>query len=764
MTNLVKVELSKRQLRFTPDSEPTVDSELEIVVKNNSNQFASFQLELLAPGADPNSELKWYTVEPKVSVKKPPGQSTNFRIRIIKAPLRAYDTTIHLLLKVLSVESEALATEEPLSLEIKKPQRSLKLYLPNKTPSVTPGDRIEIPVIVYNLSPRYSHITLTCTDLDPSWLDPQAEQTVSLDAGDSAQISFWCEPPADLATLSQPYEFRIEAKSDTSPYTTLESGTLHVLPWGTVDFTYSPPHYQKPTRKDGLIRSTHPMVYPLIFTNYSNLSHRIELEIAERERQQCKLQLPDRLDELEPGEMRPLSLLSYKRPPWIGLPQRLLFKVFPALYDPDSDQPHSTIRVNPAVHLFELVVRPRIPVLLQVLIGLLGLFLLAWLWWLNPAQPQIGTVHSVRLIANGNMVVTGSADHTIRSWQVDRTPWQIGARRLQEAGKLAEDAGDAVRVIRQIPTHEQEIAAGLENGQIKLWDVPSKRLLKTLLYKNQKGDRVFDLDFTRDSRYLFSVHGSGKVYQWDMSQTPDQIMAPRQQAYPRFAISALAVSEELGNSAGRTLVILGGRYNKLAVWDLAENRMYQLPYTNNEASPSFKPINGQLHYITSLAIADDNQLLVSGDNQGYTRVWDMARIRQCVIQQASNAQQTGSVQPNGNVRLPLPILNCGNLVRDQWQDGHDQQAVRSVALSQDSTYLTSVGDDGRVMLWCLSNTGERSPNQSRGEKIDQFSDTRLNSVDIKALDDAILVASDADQNRVRLFRINRERNNANCQQ
>lgn len=763
MADLVTVELSKRQLKFTPDSENTADSELDIVVKNNSNQFASFQLELVAPGVDPNSDLKWYTTEPKVSVKKPPGQTTRFRIRITRPPIRAYETTIPLTLRAFSVESEALATEESLSLEIKKPGRSLKIYLPNKTPTIVPGDRIEIPVVVYNLSPKYSRITLTCSNLDESWLQPGAEQVVAVDAADSESISFWCQPPADIEILSQHYEFQIEAKTSTSSYTTLEKGTLSILPWGTVDFHSSPP--QRQFIRSGWHRRMSSVVYPLSFTNYSNLSHHIELSISEREQQLCELDSPESIETLEPGETRSLSLVSHKRSHWIGLPNRFAFRVFPALYDPISGNLHSQVQSTPAEQQFELVIPPRIPVWLQLLIGFLTLLLLYWTVLLNPSPSHAGVVNSVRFIANGSMVITGSGDRTIKSWQVDRNPWQVDVRRLHDEDKIVANARDAVQVIRQIPTHEREIAAGLGNGEIKLWDVPSKTLLKTLLYQNTqgetpKGNRVFDLVFTRDSRYLFSAHGSGSIYQWDISQstsTAEILHRPIRQASPGFVISALAVSEDLPNPVNPTLIVAGGRYNKLAVWNPSANKIYQLSYPDDGSGSQ---VVGQLHYVTGLAMADNNQILISADNQGYIRVWDMARIRQCVLQQSSNSQSTGTVQVNGAIRLPLTALDCGKILLDQWWEDRDRQAVRSVALSQAGDYLASAGDDGRVMLWCLNAEGIH---QGPGKEIHQFRGTRLNSVDIKALDNMLLVASDADQNRVRLFQLNRENNDANCQ-
>jgi WD40 repeat protein len=93
-------------------------------------------------------------------------------------------------------------------------------------------------------------------------------------------------------------------------------------------------------------------------------------------------------------------------------------------------------------------------------------------------------------------------------------------------------------------------------------------------------------------------------------------------------------------------------------------------------------------------------------------------------------------------------------VLDQWQTGHGGQPVRGVALTQDGAYLSSVGDDGRVMLWSLHN-GQRLTNQQNGELIAEYP-IRLNSVDITEKDNTLYITSDADRNRVMLYRIQKD--------
>jgi hypothetical protein len=78
MPNLVKAIVSKREIRLIPDiviesGDRTAngENEFDVTVVNESNKFASFYIELLAIGADAESNVKWYNLEPEVSAKKP---------------------------------------------------------------------------------------------------------------------------------------------------------------------------------------------------------------------------------------------------------------------------------------------------------------------------------------------------------------------------------------------------------------------------------------------------------------------------------------------------------------------------------------------------------------------------------------------------------------------------------------------------------------------------------------------------------------------
>ncbi|MEG4534870.1 hypothetical protein [Microcoleus sp. D2_18a_D3] len=767
MSDSVKAVVSKREIKLIPDianesADRTANNEnqFDITVVNESSKFASFYIELSAIGADAESNVKWYSLEPNVSTKKPPGARTTFHVIVTKPPIPVYDATIELTLKVFSVEYPNIYNSQKINLIVEKARKPLRLELPIKEFKVLPGEKKEILVRVHNYSQKAAEVKLTISGLDAEWMIQGTEKKLQIDAGEYQQTSFWCQPTENTRDISGKYNFDIEAKSDTTNYTTpKEEGVLELLPQGNVEFICKNKLQKIPVLKvKGAKKQFKFATYELEFTNNSNLSQEINLKISESDVRQWGLKIPAPI-ELAPGESKPIYLVAKKRRPWWWLKQRLLFEVSPILTNPDTAEPDPQIRSNPNTRVLELQILPIIPFWLQLL-GLLLLLLLVWLlWYLNPQDYHQGPVHSVRLIGNGGLVVSGSSDQTIRLWQVDRNPWQLDARRLKYEGFIAEKTEKSVRVIHQSPREDYIIASGLESGDIKLWNVLSKKEPRSIY---QGTDRVFALTFSKDSRYLFSGHGSGVVRKWylDAPQIKPQI------ADSRFTIYALAISES--RQKPNVLVAIAGRYNKLSLWDWFNRRIYELEYVGQDGQEdkNFSPIVGQNQYIDSLAIADSKNLLAASDNQGYISLWDMDSIRQCINNSAAALANNSEIgQPKtdayGNIIISL---DCDDAILDRWHQGNNNPPVRSVALSQNGCYLASGGDDGRVVLWPLENR-KRSSQYRDGKIIAEFQGVRLNSVDIKALDDNLLIATGDDKNRVRLYRVNGsdENNNAKCQ-
>ena len=100
-TNLITTDISTTELTFKP-GESAVSFEINAI--NYSDRFASFQVEVLAAGTDENLAPNWYILSPEICTKKPPGDSTQFLVKIIDSPLPGFVGQMNLTVRVFSIE------------------------------------------------------------------------------------------------------------------------------------------------------------------------------------------------------------------------------------------------------------------------------------------------------------------------------------------------------------------------------------------------------------------------------------------------------------------------------------------------------------------------------------------------------------------------------------------------------------------------------------------------------------------------------------
>jgi WD40 repeat protein len=741
MSSLLSATLFPNRLKLKPGASTAT---FTVSVINESTKFAAFQLDLIAPGYALDARRKWYTSEPKVSVKKPPGSQTDFTVSVIDTPTPGYVGRLELMVRIFSVDFRDEA-RQPLSIDVEPRESYLVVELPVSRLQAYPRNPIEIPVKIYNPRRQIADVSLNLQGVKPEWLPNGAYQQLQVFAGQQVVVHFVCQPPEPLAAPCKDYPFVVEVLPSDGASCEVQ-GVLEVLPAGFVEFRCERRQLQIPPKRKWFrwTWKTDPATYKFQLENTSNLWQDVDLVSEGRDHQRCRVDIVPEAIILDPAEKTDVDFVVRKRRPWLGLTRRLLLEPFINLKS--TGNVNSQVVPNPQALLLELKVLPIIPPWLQAALLLL-LLLLLWLW-LNIKPPRhLEPVTSVQISGDAGTVLSGSRDQTIRRWRVNDD-------RIEDAGILAK-TGKAVRVIRYRPVGNNVVAAGLENGEIQFWDVLTSKKLKALSFA--KDDRVFGLSFTQDSRTIYSGHGSGRILEWNLETGKDK---PLRQAVVDFSVYALAISE----TPGQRLLLISGRYNQLALWDLTANRLYHVRYeqeedtTQADGESSIKPVASQQKYIESTATA--NSTLATADNQGYISLWDLSK-RRC---QVSPTIKPSSKQPIPWTRsqyCKLPILS-------QWRYGHQNKPVRSVAFTNNGCYLASTGDDGRVMIWPLTTTGRRieetgaTPPVKSEIEVSKIN-TRLNSVDAVVNQNQLLIASDDYDNQIRFYRLAEKGLNPSCQ-
>lgn len=721
--NLISASISSRVLTFKPGGSP---ASLEITVTNNSDRRASFLVEISAAGVPNDSNYSWYRLSPAVSAKKPPGDCTKFRIEIIDAPVPGFTGTMDITVRIFSLE---LPDEERKLLHLVVEEgttfQPLKLQLPVQIFHQYPGEQITIPLEVQNTNQKTTYVTLNFLGIEPSWLLNGTQKNLQIAPGEEKELAFQCQLPANIAeAVCLVYPFTIEATHGDG-ITSYIQGSLEILPWGFAELRC---HSQKQViereTRYFVLSKPYKATYELELENQSNLSTSVNIKFRDDDKKKWDLRVEPEELSLNPGEINTTKLFaSSKKRPWLGFVKKLQLEVKAVFSDRRR-------YLRPETKSLELRLKPIIPLWLQ---GGMLLFLLylPWIWFWDSGHTD--GVQSVE-------VISGSYDRTIRKWHFMHDF-------IAPSGVIAH-TGKAVRVVRHVPS-KGIVAAGLENGEVQLWNehvewwkflINHKKPLASLT-KN-KNDRVLDLELTKDSRYLFSGHGSGSVHMWDFtSQRIHKTFSCSQNIYkyintntnickkPYFAIYDIAL---VGNK--NTNLVIGGQYNKLLLWEPKANNLRAL---SSQEGKNFD-------YIQSIATTPQKpNLVVTADNQGYIKLWD---ISQCFSKKT---------------------VQCGKVV-DQWSNAHGSKPIRSVALSKDAKYLASTGDDGRMMLWLLKNNNNQNNqnNQNKQNKFERKSTclsgkeiakfpTKLNTISliVDSKKKRILLVSGGDDNRVRLRQI-----------
>jgi WD40 repeat protein len=742
----ISASLSTQNLSFTPGTTPV---SFTVTVNNDSNEFANFQIEITAAGEQRNPEYRWYKLEPEQSAAKPPGDSTDFQVLILDTPIPGFLGTVNLTISIFSPQIKE-SCRLLLRLKIERDNRptSLSLELPVQQFQVYPANSVDIPVRVRNLGQQTTNVNLCFLGIDAAWLSDRTERRLSLTPGGYQEVSFQCTPPSIYQSPCEDYPFTIEATSNNG-FPASIPGNLQVLPVGFVEFSVTNKERKIPQESQWLPDwKSDTGTFELVFKNKSNLYQEININIDSKDRGKYTYQTDPETAKLSLGETKTVHLNVTTKRPWLGLAKFLLLEAKPQLFD----QRLGT--TDPATQSLELRSLPIIPLWLQLtVLGLITL-LLAFLFKPEPVM-HTDSVNSVAFNGNGLSALSGSDDCTLRYWNINRNNNKIepakfsyqgqpnACNQLQKPNGLLAIPNDIIYVADFMPVDNNIVAVGLDNGVIELRNVPSGNKREELQDQQDKsaiGDRVFDLEFTQNSRYLFSAYGSGKIRLWSRTSAnslfqlePTIIDIQNQFNFP-FEARTLNLSPD-----NQTLVI-SGNYKRFLFGSFDPNQAdSQVENLSVQTLPERGGTTGRNDYVwavdfISVSTESSPKILATADSGGYIIIWD---LDQCQPLNNDN---------NEDIENTITPVNCQLI--DSWQVP-SKMPVRTLKFSENGSLLVSGGDDGKVIVWYLTPDYKLDKTKTATGEIIYQSSEKINSVDLK---DNIII-SGADDFQVKLHRI-----------
>jgi WD40 repeat protein/uncharacterized caspase-like protein len=291
------------------------------------------------------------------------------------------------------------------------------------------------------------------------------------------------------------------------------------------------------------------------------------------------------------------------------------------------------------------------------------------------------SVGSVAFAPDGKTVLSGSTDSTLKLWDV------ASGRLLRT---LAGHSG-TIKSVAFAPDG-RTVVSGSEDNTLKLWDIATGRLLRTIVVHSLTGfPGVTSVAFAPDGNAVLSGSSDWNLELWDLAS--GQLLRTFQ-GDPSAIYSVVAFAPD-----GRTA--LSGSYDHaLRLWDLASGRL-------------LRTFRGHSGTINSVAFSQDGGTILSRSDDHTFKLWDAASgkvLRTFVwhseevasvafapdgrtIVSANNDPTPGS----SDHTIKLWDVASGQLLRT-FKQTEKVWRVNSVAFSPDGRTVVSAQDNG-LKLW-----------------------------------------------------------------
>lgn len=293
-----------------------------------------------------------------------------------------------------------------------------------------------------------------------------------------------------------------------------------------------------------------------------------------------------------------------------------------------------------------------------------------------------GVVNSVAFSHDGELLATGSADNTVRIWNV---------RNAQVLRTLSFHLADVFAVAFS-PDSKWLASAGYDQ-QVILWHVASGERLRTFKTHTQP---VTDVAFSGNGRFLATASRDSTIHIWDVHAG---VLRHRIEAH-RGRVTALAFHP---NSL--TLASLGNDHI-VKIWNVETGRW--VAELNHEGAP-----------VTDVVFSPDGRLLATTALDGVVRMWRSGAwqmVRQLEAGDAMNAvafvpdgQTIGVATRNGDLRL-WDVRSWQAVLT---QSLHSSSML-SLAFSPTDGLAATSGSDGYTNIWHVARRefAARLPAQS----------------------------------------------------
>jgi WD40 repeat protein len=277
-------------------------------------------------------------------------------------------------------------------------------------------------------------------------------------------------------------------------------------------------------------------------------------------------------------------------------------------------------------------------------------------------------VGSVAISPNGQTLVSGSEDHSIKIWHLSTGTL---VRTLSHSNGVTAVA---------ISSDGQTLVTGSRDSTIKIWHLSTGTLVRTLSHSRP----VASVAISRDGQTLVSG-SSDTIKIWKMSTG----IVVRTLTGHSSWVESLAISRD-----GQTLVS-GSWDNTIKIWNLSNGSLK-------------RTISGHCKHVFSVVISPNGQFLISSSLDNTIKIWNLANgSLKSTVPDRSNYAYSVAISPDSQLlvsgsadnTVKIWQLSNGHLLRTL--TGHSKW-VQSVAISSNGQTLVSSSADNTIKIWRLS--------------------------------------------------------------
>jgi WD40 repeat protein len=282
-------------------------------------------------------------------------------------------------------------------------------------------------------------------------------------------------------------------------------------------------------------------------------------------------------------------------------------------------------------------------------------------------------VRSVAISPDGQTLVSGSNDKTIKIWQLSTG---------QELRTLTGHSGWISSLA--ISPDGQTLVSGSWDKTIKIWQLSTGQELRTLTGHSA---HVGSVAISPDGQTLVSGSGDNTIKIWELSTGRELRTLTGHPGY----VNSVAISPD-----GQKLVSgssSGSWDNTIKIWELSTGQELR---------------TGDSDYVTSVAISPDGQTLVSGYWDKMIKIWELSTGRELRTLTGHSASVSSlAISPDGQTLVSGSGSDEGGTIKI-WQlstgqllctlTGHSGY-VTSVAISPDGQTLVSGSFDNTIKIW-----------------------------------------------------------------